>query len=238
VSVTGRVRVLLAAPRPGASAAGVLPRATECAVVVDVLRATTTLTVALGHGASRVLAAATPEEARALGAAHPGALLCGERGGFPIAGFDLGNSPFEYPVPAVAGRALIFASTNGSLALLAAAAARRRVLAAFVNARAVVDRLAGERAVVIVCAGSSGRFAIEDAACAGLLCERLAARGATLEGDAAALARSLAPRDARETHALVQGSSHGRELRELGPSFARDVEFCAQLDALDRAFEV
>jgi phosphosulfolactate phosphohydrolase-like enzyme len=169
--VGARVRVLLAptrstAPRPGAG---------ECAVVVDVLRATTTLTVALGPGALRVLAAATPEQASALRAGHPGALLCGERGGLRIDGFDLGNSPFEYPVPVVAGRTLIFASTNGSQALLAAAAARRRLLAAFVNARAVVERLAGERAVVIVCAGSSGRFAIEDAGCAGLLCERLLA---------------------------------------------------------------
>jgi 2-phosphosulfolactate phosphatase len=232
--VGARVRVLLAptrstAPRPGAG---------ECAVVVDVLRATTTLTVALGHGALRVLAAATPEQASALRAGHPGALLCGERGGLRIDGFDLGNSPFEYPVPVVAGRTLIFASTNGSQALLAAAAARRRLLAAFVNARAVVERLAGERAVVIVCAGSSGRFAIEDAGCAGLLCERLAALGATLEGSAAALARALAPRDARAVRALVQGSSHGRELRAMGAAFARDVEFCAELDALDQAFDV
>jgi 2-phosphosulfolactate phosphatase len=228
------VRVLLAPPRSGARR----PGADECAVVVDVLRATTTLTVALGHGAARVMAAATPEQASALRAGHPGALLCGERAGLKIDGFDLGNSPFEYPVPAVAGRTLIFASTNGSQALLAAAPARRRLLAAFVNARAVIERLIGERAVVIVCAGSSGRFAIEDAGCAGLLCERLAERGATLEGPAAALARALAPHEARGVRALVQGSSHGRELRAMGAAFARDVEFCAELDALDQAFDV
>jgi 2-phosphosulfolactate phosphatase len=207
-------------------------------VTVDVLRATTTLTVAMGHGAARVIAVATPEEAIALRGAHPGALLCGERGGLKIPDFDLGNSPFEYPVPAVSGRSLIFASTNGSHALLAAASARRRVLAAFVNVQAVVERMLGERAVVIVCAGSSGRFAIEDAGCAGLLCERLAERGAEVEGPAAALARALAPRGAREVRALVQGSTHGRELRLMGPPYARDVEFCAELDALDQAFDV
>jgi 2-phosphosulfolactate phosphatase len=235
-----KVRVLFAPPRAGAESRGAArpPRADECAVVVDVLRATTTLTVALGHGARSVRAVATPEEALACRRAEPGVLLGGEREGRRIEGFDLGNSPFEYPVPAVAGRALVFASTNGSLALLAAARARRRVLAAFVNARAVVERIAGERAVVIVCAGKLGRFALEDAACAGLLCARLASAGADLQGPEAALARSLAPVDASETRALVQGSAHGRYLRSLGPDYARDVEFCSDLDALDQAFEV
>jgi len=230
----GRVRVLLTPPRSSAGR----PRADECAVVVDVLRATTTLTVALGHGASRVLAAATPEEAAALRTAHPEALLCGERGGLKIEGFDLGNSPFEYPVTAVTGRTLVFASTNGSQALLASRAAARRLLGAFVNLSALVERLTQERAVVIVCAGSSGRFAIEDVGCAGLVCERLVERGATLEGPESTLARALAPRDAREVRALVQGSSHGRDLRAMGADYARDVEFCAELDVLDRAFEI
>ena len=207
-------------------------------MVIDVLRATTTLTVALGHGARRVHPVATPEAARAAREALPGALLCGEREGLRIEGFDLGNSPFEYPVTRVAGRTLIFASTNGSLAMLAAAACRRRTLAAFVNLGAVVERLAGERAVVIVCAGKLGRFALEDAACAGLLCERLARTGAAFEGPEAKLARSLAPRDAAETRSLVQGSSHGRYLRSLGPEFARDVEFAGALDALDQAFDL
>ena len=234
MSAPGRVRVLLAPPRSSAAR----PRAEECAVVVDVLRATTTLTVALGHGAARVRAAATPEQAAAERATHPDALLCGERAGLKIEGFDLGNSPFEYPVTAVSGRTLIFASTNGSQALLACGAARRRLLGAFVNLSALVERLAPERTVVIVCAGSSGRFAMEDAGCAGLLCERLAERGATLEGPEAALARALAPRDARAVRALVQGSSHGRDLRAMGAEYARDVEFCAELDALDQVFEV
>lgn len=219
----------------GAAAA---PRPEETAVVIDVLRATTTLTVALGHGAAGVEAAATPEAAFERRRAMPRALLCGEREGRRIEGFDLGNSPFEYPVTAVAGRTLIFASTNGSQAMLAARRARRRVLAAFVNLESVVERIAGDRRVVIVCAGKLGGFAIEDAACAGLLCERLERRGARLEGSSAALARCLAPHDASDTRALVQGAAHGRYLRWLGPDFARDVEFCADLDAIDRAFEI
>jgi 2-phosphosulfolactate phosphatase len=226
-----RITVLLT---PGA--APVSPHA--AAVIVDVLRATSTLTVALTHGAARVLPAASPEEAFALRRDEAGALLCGERGGRRIPGFDLGNSPDEYLPSAVSSRTLIFASTNGSRAMVAAASARRRVLGAFINASAVVEAVAREADVVVVCAGEVGRFSFEDAAFAGLLCERLAARGATIEGPAARFARTLAPCDASETRALVQGSSHGRALRSLGYEFARDVEFCAGLDRVNRAFEI
>ena len=207
-------------------------------MIVDVLRATTTLTVALGHGARAILPAASREEALAIRARTPGALLCGEREGRRIEGFDLGNSPFEYAVPVVSGRSLVFASTNGSLAMQAAARARRRLLAAFVNLEAAVRSLQSEDEVEIVCSGKLGGFALEDAACAGLLCERLATGGARLEGAAARLVVTLAPRNAEETRAVVQGCAHGRYLRELGPEFARDVEFCGGLDTLDRAFEV
>ncbi len=209
-----------------------------CVVVIDVLRASTTLTVALDHGAARVVPAATPEEAFALRAGLPGAVLCGEREARMVPGFDLGNSPFEYTAARVGGRPLVFASTNGSMALRAAASARRRVLAAFINLHAVVEQLTGEREVVLLCAGKLGGFALEDAACAGLLCERLSGRGATLAGPSAALAAALAPGDAAEVGAVVQGCSHGRYMRSLGPEYARDVEFCARLDVLDRAFEV
>ncbi len=206
------------------------------AVVIDVLRATTTLTVALANGARRVEPVAGPAQALAARAREPGALLCGERGGLKIPGFDLGNSPEEYGAAAVTGRTLVFASTNGSRAMLACAGCGTRLLGAFVNASAVVDSLAGRKHVLLACAGKEGRFGLEDAACAGWLCRALEARGARIEGDAARLALALAPRDAAEIRALLQGSAHGRTLRALSPSFARDVELCAALDRLDRAF--
>ena len=223
-----RVGVLLA-PRDGA----VPPSA--AAVVIDVLRATSTLSAARAHGAARILPAASPEEAAALRRQHPGALLCGERESLKIPGFDLGNSPLEYDPARVAGRTLIFCSTNGSCALVSASRARRRLLGAFVNARAVIEALEGEREVMVVCAGNRGAPSLEDAACAGLLCERLERRGAVVGGGAARLARSLAPRDAAEVQAVVQGSAHGRELRALGARYAADVEWCAELDRLGGA---
>ena len=117
---------VLLTPRvaPGSPAALRLADPGTVALIVDVLRATTTLTVALRHGAAGVIPAATPEEGVALGRQHPGALLCGEREGRILPGYDLGNSPFEYTAERVAGRTLVFASTNGSQALLLARGAR------------------------------------------------------------------------------------------------------------------
>ena len=209
-----------------------------CAVIVDVLRATTTLTVALAHGAQRVIPIATPAEALALRDRQPDTLACGERDGRMVPGFDLGNSPFEFTAERVGGKTLAFASTNGSRAMLSARDARRRVLAAFVNARAVVEAVRGEREVVIVCAGKLGRFSLEDAACAGLLIARLEPHGASPANPAARLARALAPRDADETRALVAGAAHARDLASMGSAYARDLEFCAGLDTVDRAFAV
>lgn len=208
------------------------------AVVIDVLRATTTLVVALAHGAGPVLPAETVEEALRLRDRTPGALLCGEREGRKVEGFDLGNSPEEYRSEVVADRPLVFASTNGSRAMVRARAARCWLPGSFVNASAVVEALVGEERVAILCAGNLGRPSLEDLGCAGLLCARMAARGATLDGDAARLASTVAPHDARETQALVEGSSHGRYLRLLGGVFVRDVDFAAGLDRIDRAFRL
>lgn len=229
-----RVTVRLSAAR----AAAAPPRSSACAIVVDVLRATTTLSVARANGAARIVPVATPEAAFEARRRMPEALVCGEREGRIVPGFDLGNSPLEYTPERVAGRTLIFASTNGSLAMLAARSVRRILLGAFVNASAVLEAVRGEPHVAIICAGKLGGFALEDAACAGFLCARLAEREARLAGPEAAFAVALAPGDARETRALVQGASHGRYLRALGPAFAEDLEFCAAVDSLDRACEI
>ena len=206
-------------------------------VVIDVLRATSTLVVALDHGARRVVPLEQPAEALRLRDREPGVLACGERGGLIVAGFDLGNSPLDYSAERVRGRTLAFASTNGSRAMRAIAGSGERWLASFVNATAAADALFGRGFVRIVCAGKLGRFALEDAACAGLLCVRLAARGAVLEGGAARLARAIAPEGPAEVRSLVSGCQHARELRGLGPGPARDVEWCATLDALPHAFQ-
>ena len=226
-----RIHVLPApvGPLPGPSDA--------TAVIIDVLRATSTLTRALANGAARVIEAATVDEAIVLGQRHPGSLLCGEREGRIIPGFDLGNSPFEYTNERVAGKTLVFASTNGSQALRLAAG-RTRILAAFVNLSAVVERLRGAPEIVIVCSGKLGEPSIEDTACAGLLVRRLRDHGGEPVGAEAALAERDALPNEAAIREVVEGSEHGRYLWSLGAEFASDVAWCASLDVIDQVFEV
>lgn len=231
-----RVHVAFTPPARGA-AAGWTAGPGVTGVAVDVLRATTTLSVARANGAARIVPLAGPGEALALRGRDAAALACGERGGRIVPGFDLGNSPFEYGRERVAGRTLAFASTNGSQALRSLAGCDRLWLGAFVSASALLAALAGAGTIAIVCAGKLGRFALEDAAFAGWLCARLAAGGAELAGPQARLAASIAPRGPADIRSLVEGCSHARELRRTGPEYARDVEYCATLDALDAAWD-
>ena len=237
-----RIAVRLAAPKPGRAARWELSGSPGewSAVIVDVLRATSTLTLALAHGARGVEAFAEPAFAVARRAGDASVLACGERDGRKVEGFDLGNSPLEYTRERVEGRTLAFASTNGSLALLATAGCARRTLGAFINASAVLQRIRETRPrnLLIACAGKLGGFALEDAAFAGWLCASLVGEGATLEGAAARLSCAIAPRDAAEARAAVEGSSHGRTLCRMGEAFRRDVEFCAGLDRVGQAFDV
>ena len=194
------------------------------------------------NGAARIVPLTDTAEAIARRDADPGSLACGERDGRIVPGFDLGNSPSEYTAGRVRGRTLYFASTNGSWAMSHAAARGSRhdswTLGSFVNATATLEGIENDFEVLVACAGKLGRFALEDAAFAGWLCARLAERGARLANDAARLAATLAPRDATEVRALVEGCSHGRYLRSLGPEYARDVEFCSRLDAVGGSFEL
>lgn len=153
---------------PAAAAGGI-------AVVIDVLRASTTIVTALAHGAAAVLPRRSIEAALAAAAEWPGAVLGGERGGVKIAGFDLGNSPLEYSVDRVAGRAVVITTTNGTAALAACGDAAEVLVGAVVNRAAVAAaarRLAAERgcdAVHLVCAGTDGQVTDEDVLAAGAI---------------------------------------------------------------------
>lgn len=209
-------------------------------IAVDVLRATSTLTAASAHGAARIVPFAETAAALRFREETPGTLACGERDGRIVPGFDLGNSPFEYGPEVVGGRTLAFASTNGSRAMLALERCDRVLLGAFVNATALTRAVvaAGAERVEICCAGTLGRFSHEDAAFAGWLCRALAAHGAVLEGAEANDVAARAPERADEARARVEGAPHARYLSSLGPEFARDVAWCARLDALDHVAAV
>ena len=220
-----------------AFAPGVMPAA-PVTVVVDVIRATTTITHAVGHGYSRVLACGDIEQARELGRRLAnGAVLAGERDCVKPEGFDLGNSPSEYGEGPPLGETLVLATTNGTRAIVAAAADAEAVLigslANLTACAAQAARIArdGERDVLVQCAGVEGAFALDDAYVAGRFVAELrvwlAEWGTT---DAATAAEVLAGAYPSSTDALAASSS-AANLRAAG--LAEDVRACARESAFD-----
>jgi len=208
-----------------------------CAVV-DVLRTTTCMSIALARGAQAVIPAASEDEARRVAALLPPStrLLAGERGARRLPGFDLGNSPFEYLRAPVAGRTVVVTTSNGCPAVLATTRARHSIVASLANAPAAARTLSeldpyGEHTLV-VCAGRRGGLAIEDALCAGLLVHLLASRRGSgrLTDEARACLSIYTSTRGNVLEAVVCGES-ARHLESIGLS--RDVAYCARIGTVD-----
>jgi 2-phosphosulfolactate phosphatase len=214
---------------PGLAAPGRL--AGGVAVVIDVLRATTTVVHALAAGCSAVVPCAEVDEARALADGLPAGkvLLGGERGGRPLPGFDRGNSPREYTAATCGGTTLVLTTTNGTRALLRAAEAERTLVAGFVNYSAVCEQLRQEaRPVHIVCAGTDGEPALEDTLLAGALVDFLSEAGPAGLNDAARLAWDCFENHGRVLLGALELSRGGTQLRQLG--YDDDIRAAAQVD--------
>ena len=196
-------------------------------IVIDVIRATSTICQALASGYGRVYCTAEVDDARALRDALGEGVLGGERNAVRIPGFDLGNSPREYLEPA--GETLVLSTTNGTRAVVSAAQRCERVLvASLLNLGAVVDaaRTHGED-VLVVCAGVRGTLALDDAYVAGRIVELLAWE----RTDAAEAAARLATTWSGAEEAF-RSSKSGRNLLENAPELEADIRFCAQEDIL------
>ncbi len=196
-------------------------------LVIDVIRATSTICQALAAGYERVFCTAEIEEALALREARGNGVLGGERNAVRIPGFDLGNSPREY---VEGGGELILSTTNGTRAVVAAARRCDRVLvASLLNLSAVVGaaRKAAED-VVVLCAGVQGALALDDAFVAGRIVELLGWE----RTDAAETAARLASTWAGAEEAF-RASKSGRNLLENAPELEPDIPFCAQESVLD-----
>jgi 2-phosphosulfolactate phosphatase len=152
----------------------------KTAVVIDVLRASTTISWAFQSGAEEVIVCQEIDEAHRIAEEFPpgDVVLGGERDGMPIEGFDLGNSPEEYTPVAVSGKSLVFTTTNGTRAMRRCRQAERVLIASFVNAGAIFQELVTLDEVHIVCAGTRGQYSRDDILMAGLLVERLDRHGA------------------------------------------------------------
>ncbi len=197
-------------------------------IVIDVIRATSTICQALASGYERVFCAAEVEEARALREALGEGVLGGERKAVRIPGFDLGNSPREYVEPA--GRTLILSTTNGTRAVVATAQRCERVLiASLLNLSTVVEATRAAREdVVVVCAGAQGTLALDDAFVAGRIVQLL---GWERTDAAEAAARLVTTWSGAEE--AFRASKSGRNLLENAPELEEDIPFCARESALD-----
>jgi len=189
------------------------------AVVIDVIRATSTIVMALSQGATGVQPVAEVADAFALKARNPDALLAGERGGQPLPGFDLGNSPEDFTRKLIKKRRVILSTTNGTQALAACVGARHVIAACLLNLDAVAARL---REIgppwIVLCAGCNGHFGVDDAIVAGALAEALDQDHAFVH-----LYRSVK----KDLAAVLLGSEAGRELAKVG--LEKDVTFCARI---------
>jgi len=207
----------------------------DCAIAIDILRATTTIVTALAAGAEAVQVFADLEELQRVSAAHPPELTlrAAERGGGTVAGFDLGNSPFDYQRSKIEGKRIFMSTTNGTRALQKIQAAPVVLAAAMINLGTVLAYLQQlqPETVWIVGSGWQGSYALEDTACAGAIVDGLKT-GLDLHfgNDEAygALSLYLTWRDRLEE--LFNHASHGQRL--LGLNCGADIGYCAQISQL------
>ena len=206
----------------------------DVAVVIDVLRCSSTIATALHNGALGVIPVKTLAEARALHRKNPNFILAGERGGVKPEGFQLGNSPREFTRDIVEGRYIILTTTDGTRTLAGVSGTRLVFVASFLNAETVVEaslREAGrlKAGITLVAAGRMRGFSLEDHLCAGLLASRLVEAGA--KPDDAAYAAILAYKQAeKDLLGHVRRGAHARGLESLG--LGEDVDYCIRVDVM------
>ncbi len=206
----------------------------RAAIVIDIIRASTTIAIALHNGCAGIIPVGERDEARTLAATLGGSvLLAGERRAEKIAGFDLGNSPADFSRERVAGKTVVLTTTNGTRAFRALDGAREVIVCAFVNVSAVARWLSRAGLdVMIVCAGRRGHFCLEDAVGGGMLIDRLLRvfDGAIALSDAARASRMLYAAHQGDLLGMLRDCEWGRGLTEEG--FGADLEICAQVDVI------
>jgi len=206
-------------------------------IVVDVLRSATTISTALMNGAREVIPAVSPSAAIDLVSElqRDDVILCGERSGTLVEGFDLGNSPGEFTKNKVEGKTLVFGSNNGSPAVVSATVARSVYLCGFVNIDKVIlliSKISDPFPIAILCAGKRDSFALEDAVCGGLVFNSLRTlfKNKVSYNDAAKAASLLSDNFGSNLLELLRNTDHGKYLTEIG--LEADIEPCAEKNSV------
>ncbi len=212
----------------------------DCAIAIDVLRATSTMAAALNVGAESIHVFSDLDELRTTSEAYPAEkrLLAGERGGAKVEGFDLGNSPLDHTQARSQGRHLFMTTTNGTRCLRRIQQAPVVITAALTTRQAVVDFLLDRNPaeVWLVGSGWQGDYSLEDTVCAGAIAHQLSVRlqcdlKAIAGNDSTIAAVSLYEQWQDSLLELMHYASHGQRLLRLHQE--DDLKYCAQLDVLD-----
>lgn len=208
----------------------------DCAVVIDVLRATSTIATALKVGAEAVQTFSSLEELMEVSKQWPSEkrLLAGERGGAKVEGCDLGNSPLDCTPELMADKRLFLTTTNGTRALQRVQLANLVITAAMINRRAAVNYLLEKQpeTVWLVGSGWEGGYSLEDTVCAGAIADLLVqTENVTVGNDEVIAAIALYQQWQNNLLGLFEKASHGQRLLRLNSD--KDLKYCATLDSLD-----
>jgi len=201
-------------------------------VVIDVLRATSAICMAIDSGAARVIPVVNVKVAQDY--LDRGYIVAAERGGNIVEGFEYGNSPSHFRGDHVKGKTIVLTTSNGTYAIAAAQDAHEVAIGAFVNLEAIVNWLCGhlDRDVVLLCAGWKRKFNMEDTLFAGAVVDRLKELDKVKELTDSGIAALHLYRLAREDlFGFLEDSSHRRRLRKL--DITDDVKFCLSLNKTD-----
>jgi 2-phosphosulfolactate phosphatase len=204
-------------------------------VIVDVLRASTTVATALGNGARTVIPVEGADEVinRSREFTRSQILLAGEQKMYPIAGFDIGNSPQAFTPAVVEGKTILITTTNGTKTLMGVQNARDIVIASYVNFTAVLAMMrvaaSSNTDIAIICAGEEGSFTLEDSACAGRYVRAIPKRAGIQTNDAAAASVVIEKKYGDNIAKVFKESTHGQALASAG--FGDDLAAAAEVDS-------
>ncbi len=195
-------------------------------VVIDILRATSSICVAFAHGAELIIPVSTPEESRAYGS--QGFICAAEREGRPVEGFDIGNSPFSFMESAIRGASIAMTTTNGTHAISLSRDAAMVVIGSFLNKKALCEFLKKKNLdVVLLCSGWKNNFNLEDTLFAGAVASELG-KDFVINDDATIAAVDLYVLAKDDLNEYIQKSSHAHRFAALG--IEEDIAFCFQQD--------
>jgi len=205
----------------------------KAVAVIDVLRASTSMVAALEAGAKEIIPLSSIEEATKLAETmgRETVVLCGEREGSRINGFDLGNSPLEFTPENVKGKSLLMATTNGTVAVARAKGAALIAVGCLINAKSLIPVLSESSTdIILLCSGKQGRVSLEDLLCAGYLVKLLTEQSPdAVFNDGARVAREIYEKHKGHLTKAVKESDHGSYLAGLG--YLTDIEYATQPDS-------